>query len=314
MTLNRLTHSQVRALRDDVEERLSTHTDRAVRKFLRQVTDEALADTRTSSLLAAGSPTDPLTLGQMRGWWAAVVDQDITDEIRAAFMAVYRATRDGVVTRTSIDALDEYMANVTDRLVEGLTPPLPEDAFNRVRVAVTQAAAEGWSRTQLASRISAELSWETKGPYWRTELSRIDKQIDGILDPLGAPGTPIREQARLNDPRVTSLRADRNTVIKALDAEQSHWRTRADLIARTEATGANNYGALRALGDEGVQEKEWLATGDQRTRPSHRAADGQIVPVDEPFIVGGHEMMMPGDPAAPVDELANCRCCLVGAI
>lgn len=315
MTLIRLTNTQVRGLRDNVEEMLAVHTARAVRKFLRQVTDEALADTRTSVLLAAGSSTDPLTLGQMRGWWAAVVDQDITDEIRAAFMVVYRATRDGVVTQTSIDRLDEYTANVTDRLVQGLTPPLPEDAFNRVRVAVTQAAAEGWSRPQLASRIAAELSWETKGPYWRTELTRIDGQIDSILDPLGQPGHPLREAARLNDPRVVSLRADRNGVIKALEAEKSHWRTRADLIARTEATAANGYASLSALNDEGVEGKTWLATEDGKTRTAHRPpTDGQTVLIDQPFMVDGYEMQMPGDTSAPVRLTANCRCCMVGAI
>jgi hypothetical protein len=32
------------------------------------------------------------------------------------------------------------------------------------------------------------------------------------------------------------------------------------------------------------------------------------IPVDEPFIVGGAELMYPGDPAGPPEETINCRC------
>jgi hypothetical protein len=56
--------------------------------------------------------------------------------------------------------------------------------------------------------------------------------------------------------------------------------------------------------------KEWQATPDQRTRETHRIADGQRVPLTAPFQVGGASLMFPGDPTGPVGELANCRCSL----
>lgn len=70
-------------------------------------------------------------------------------------------------------------------------------------------------------------------------------------------------------------------------------------IARTETTRVENS-AKQAVGDEGkrlgfTMYKRWVATSDDRTRDEHAAADGQEVPNDEPFEVGGELMMYPGD-------------------
>jgi len=49
-----------------------------------------------------------------------------------------------------------------------------------------------------------------------------------------------------------------------------------------------------------VPKKEWIATMDSRVRPSHAAADGQVVDIDKPFEVGGVLMNAPSQ--------INCRC------
>jgi hypothetical protein len=56
--------------------------------------------------------------------------------------------------------------------------------------------------------------------------------------------------------------------------------------------------------------KQWNAILDGRTRPSHRAAHGQIVPVDGLFVVGTDLMDAPGDWTAEPRETQNCRCSL----
>jgi hypothetical protein len=87
---------------------------------------------------------------------------------------------------------------------------------------------------------------------------------------------------------------------------------RARRIARTETHMAANAGQLAAARASPLQwRKEWLATEDQRTREDHAEANGQTVDLDEPFIVGGEEMMMPGDPNAPPEQTINCRCAVL---
>lgn len=84
---------------------------------------------------------------------------------------------------------------------------------------------------------------------------------------------------------------------------------RSNLIARTETHGAANYGANAAAVETGLTlQKEWVSAADERTRESHRLADGQIVGMDDAFDVGGSLLMYPGDPSGPADEIINCRC------
>ena len=93
--------------------------------------------------------------------------------------------------------------------------------------------------------------------------------------------------------------------------EQSPIRSyqRAALIARTEVHSASNYGALKQAEDSGLEmQKEWLAARGSRTRESHRKASGQVVGLNEPFIVGGERLMYPGDPDGSGAETINCRC------
>jgi hypothetical protein len=84
---------------------------------------------------------------------------------------------------------------------------------------------------------------------------------------------------------------------------------RGALIARTETHGAANYGANAAAAETGLTlQKEWVSAADERTRESHRLADGQIAGMDDAFDVGGASLMYPGDPSGPADEIIACRC------
>lgn len=89
---------------------------------------------------------------------------------------------------------------------------------------------------------------------------------------------------------------------------------RVEMIARTESMRAANA-AKFAVGVEcGIQDKEWVTAIDGRERPAHREADGQIVKMQDAFVVGGEQMMFPGDPSASVGNVVNCRCTVVYVI
>lgn len=315
MTLKDIDPDAIGPLMDEAEATLGRAVDKAVRSFLRKTNAKAQTQVNAGHLVltAAGEPPDPLTLGELYGWWTLGVATDITPAVQAIIRRAYRNTRTGTLSARTAETIARYLANVTDRLVRGLTPPLPDAAFDAIRSTLTQANLEGWPHKQTAQRIAQEMGWETDGPYWRSELARIDSEIDAILDPLGPPHSAARETARLHDPTVQALRNDRNHAIRMLDNEYSYWGGRSVLITRTEQTSAWNYGAFQALADEGVEFKRWLATKDDRTRDTHLEADGQVAPIGTPFTVGGYSLMFPGDPAAPPEEICNCRCTQVSA-
>tara|TARA_Y100000114_G_scaffold89695_1_gene83278 strand:+ start:3922 stop:4761 length:840 start_codon:yes stop_codon:yes gene_type:complete len=86
----------------------------------------------------------------------------------------------------------------------------------------------------------------------------------------------------------------------------------AERLVRTEATAAANFATSKAAttifpGDQ--LQKEWIASFDDRVRDTHSEA-GASDPVmsNQPFIVGGQQMMFPGDPAGGAEECINCRC------
>jgi hypothetical protein len=87
----------------------------------------------------------------------------------------------------------------------------------------------------------------------------------------------------------------------------------AGLIA---TVGSNVFLWATAVGLEaaataaGMVTKTWRAHPDDRTRPSHRIADGQKTYIGGYFVVGGFNLKYPHDPYGPPQETANCRCTL----
>lgn len=88
-------------------------------------------------------------------------------------------------------------------------------------------------------------------------------------------------------------------------------KKRAKTIVRTEAhriQQASQHDARKAAKAKGGDVvKQWDATLDGDTRPSHAELDGQIREVDEPFTIGTKKAMYPGEFGDPSED-CNCRC------
>ena len=84
-------------------------------------------------------------------------------------------------------------------------------------------------------------------------------------------------------------------------------------IAQTETSAAYGTGRQEAMVKAGVQFKAWLTSGNANVREAHQLAgltypaDGGI-PVDQPFIVDGEELMHPGDSTGSAGNVINCHC------
>lgn len=94
--------------------------------------------------------------------------------------------------------------------------------------------------------------------------------------------------------------------------QNEYWTSplRAFLIAGGMASVIGEYSDLLEAVENGATTKTWHTERDKRVRPTHKEAEGQTVAIWEPFIVGGWELMFPGDATlgAPDEELSNCRC------
>lgn len=84
-------------------------------------------------------------------------------------------------------------------------------------------------------------------------------------------------------------------------------------VIRTEINAICNLAALDSAFRSGKSRKRWRTFGDSRVRPTHQQADGQEVSIDEPFEVGGYQLMFPNDSSlgAPPEEIVNCRCTMI---
>lgn len=91
--------------------------------------------------------------------------------------------------------------------------------------------------------------------------------------------------------------------------------SRKETIATTETQNSaetTKYLALAAylLRQGLVANKQWITMHDDRVRPWHVDAEGQVKKDKQPFIVNGEELMYPGDTelGASLNNVINCRC------
>jgi uncharacterized protein with gpF-like domain len=85
-------------------------------------------------------------------------------------------------------------------------------------------------------------------------------------------------------------------------------------IVRTEATNAANYATEQAAVNLFAGQdltKKWLSGYDARVRPAHQEANGQVVPFNSKFSVGGESLQRPGDPNGSAGNVINCRCSMI---
>jgi F like protein len=142
-------------------------------------------------------------------------------------------------------------------------------------------------------------------------LKRLPDEVYGLI--VAEIERGVREQAD-----IPTLTKAVETVLTASGSER--WPNRAVTVARTETIAAVNAGVFRAAELDAEQRgdpapfKQWISTEDQRTRPTHVAADKQRTLLREPFRVGGAQLLFPGDPRGPAQEVINCRCSMLPVV
>lgn len=199
---------------------------------------------------------------------------------------------------------------VVESVTKSLTAAGPMDPFS----------GDTWP-DQLASELEPALEdvlEDVKGDLQKRTGARSTATIDitgqldrmiGKMESLG-PDTARRLEKTIAEgiqqgDSLSTVRKQIREVFKMAERQ-------AATIARTEtamAVSGFSHESAMALHTSGTPLwKQWLATDDSRTRPTHNEADNQERPLDQPFDVGGAAMMHPHDPAGPAKENVNCRC------
>jgi hypothetical protein len=83
-------------------------------------------------------------------------------------------------------------------------------------------------------------------------------------------------------------------------------------IAMTETSAAYGFSRHQAMTDAGIEFKGWLSSHGPTVREAHAQAEEDYadspIPLEDPFIVDGEELMYPGDEAGSPGNVINCHC------
>lgn len=223
-----------------------------------------------------------------------VADQFALDVIHAAGEEIAPTSEPVVITQpttVSVDSLGQVYAEWSLQLTNTILPEIQEIL------------------TESIDATALEIETALEKPIPRVSSVYVEDWIDNASNRLKDVSTDVWETARneLSEgmKEGESIEQLQTRIRKVAPMSAS----RAERIARTEVISASNAGSYTQVKVSGLTgSKEWLATDDGRTRPSHKKAEGQKVAMNAPFDVGGHSLMFPGDPDGPASEVVNCRC------
>ena len=212
-----------------------------------------------------------------------------------------------------------------------LAEPVLNDFLRQV-LALAEDALDSPVLTAAGDRVPNPFAWTSVRSAWQAairDLIRDDRgrrrlpqyaTVQRILEDSGLPVAVYEDVRALLKRAASEGWGERKTKIelgrmlgtsRRKGEATTAYAARLRTLARTAAT-AN---AAHRMATSDLARKRgrlrWVTVHDNRVRPTHVAADGQVQDLGTPFLVGGAHLLYPGDPAGPLKETANCRCILI---
>lgn len=225
-------------------------------------------------------------------------------DARSEAAQVWAASLSSRMVVEIIDQQRETLRGViTQGLVDGRNPrSVALDIVGRVNDrGVREGGFIGLTSNQAQWVANARQELESLNPAYLDRQLR-DKRFDRTVRKAIESGKPL-----------TTAQID--NAITRMQARAEKYR--GEVIARTESINALREGQQQCIRDafeqSDIEQKEvtrqWITSGDSRTRPAHTDAGGQTVRgMDQPFIVAGEPLRYPGDPAGRAANTILCRC------
>jgi F like protein len=234
----------------------------------------------------------------------ALLEQSRSDVI-ARLAEGGRTEWDSYWLRSVRAAIETRIADLSRDLEGGLNQGI-NTVFDLANQLVDEPvrATLGFNPVIGVSREVAQVAASFSATMIKDLTSSAQASIDGIIRRAATGGLTVQDAITQIGSSLDSSKTFGPVAVRA----ERIFRTevlRVQSIA-SQARMKMNEAAMRRAG--WALGKRWLATPDKRARISHLLAMGQERAVDEPFNVGGEELMYPRDPAGSASNTINCRC------
>ena len=230
----------------------------------------------------------------------------------------------------SSEAVSSWRDEIEDQYLD-LAEPVLNDFLRRVRT-LAEDALDSPVLTAAGDRVPNPFSWTSVRSAWQAAIRNLVRDgrgrrrlpqyatVQRILEDSGLPVAVYEDVRDLLKRAASEGWGERKTKIelgrmlgtsRRKGEATTAYAARLRTLARTAAT-AN---AAHRMATSDLARKRgrlrWVTVHDNRVRPTHVAADGQVQDLGTPFHVGDAHLLYPGDPAGPLKETANCRCILI---
>ena len=230
----------------------------------------------------------------------------------------------------SSKAVADWRDAIEDQYLD-LAEPVLNDFLRRV-LTLAEDALDSPVLTAAGDRVPNPFAWTSVRSAWQAAIRDLIRDgrgrrrlpqyatVQRILEDSGLPIAVYEDVRTLLKRAASEGWGERKTKIelgKMLGTSRrkgeatTAYAARLRTLARTAAT-AN---AAHRMATSDLARKRgrlrWVTVHDNRVRPTHVAADGQVQDLGTPFHVGDAYLLYPGDPAGPLKETANCRCILI---
>lgn len=262
------------------------------------------------ALVAAALPPDPDALAQTQSAW-----QQHADEVILAGLAVIWAA---AVYQTVSDlggGIIDTVEPVVDTAVLGI---VLASLVGMRREEVLDAVGYVDAHPELAAARDDYLATKRDGVYAAPSLvhAKVEAALSNMTTTVERPAvdaaTPDAPEPTITVEVIPETRPEvlRARAAEVLEASSPEMRDVARGEGYQAAEVLNNavIAAAQMSDDADELQKVWICTIDGKTRPSHWAGDGQRVPLNGYFTIGGEQLFVPGDRSASPAEWKNCRC------